>query len=230
MRYLNGLEPAHIESQARIFLSALFGSLHIKTVHIVGSALLPEEALGKFAAQLAGIKIKHQPTQGLTFALDKEKNVLSRWSLFLEGGPLPELSLCTYHGTGFRSPHEWPVEIMKTTATNVLWFGGKGYWGLSEGDLYLYCKRAILGSSLFLGVPDSSAAGAGFELRRICQTVQTMKARRHSEYFKLSDWSWRQRRFLKSFDSILIESLGAEKLADTLRAMDIDPDRWLSGS
>jgi len=119
---------------------------------------------------------------------------------------------------------------MKTAAVNALWFDGKGYWGRSEGDLYLYRKRAMLGRSLFLGVPDPSVARAGLELRHICQTVQTMKVQRHSEYFKLSRWSWRQRRFLKSFDNLLVDKLGAEKLAETLRTMGIDPDRWLSGN
>jgi hypothetical protein len=196
----------------------------------VGAALSREGALSRFAEQLSSIKIKHQPTQGVTFGLDKDKNILSRWTLFLEGGPLPELSLSTYHGTGFRPPPGWPAAIMKTAAVNALWFDGKGDWGRSEGDLYIACKRRLLGHSLFLGVPDLAASTAGLELRQVCQTIQTMRVFHDAEYFKLSGWFWQRRRFLRTFDRVLINRLGVEKLAAILRTMDLEPDQWLSGN
>jgi hypothetical protein len=229
-RYLDSFEPAHIESLARMLLSGFFDSLHVKTVHVVGAALSTEEALNRVAEQLSNIKIKHQPTQGVTFGLNKDKNILSRWTLFLEGGPLPELTLSTFHGTGFRPPPEWQEAIMKTAAVNTLWFDGKGDWGRSEGDLYIACKRRMLGRSLFLGIPDPAAAGAGLELREVCQTVQTTRVSRRSEYFKLSRWFWQRRGFLRVFDRILINRLGVEKLAAILRVMGIESDQWLSGN
>jgi hypothetical protein len=211
-------------------LSAFFNSLHVRTVHIVGAALSTEEALSRFAGKLSSIQIKQEPTQGLTFGLDKGKNMLSRWTLFLEGGPLPELSLSTYHGTGFRPPAEWPEVVIKTAGLNVLWFDGKGDWGRSEGDLYIACKRRMLGRSLFLGIPDSAAARAGLELREACWTVQTMRVSHRSEYCKLSRWFWQRRRFLAIFDRILINQLGMEKLSAILQTMNLEPHQWLSGN
>jgi hypothetical protein len=228
--YLDSLDSAHIQSRTRALLSAHFDSLHVRTTHVVGAVLSTEQALDRFARQLSGLEIRHQPVQGVTFAVDKDKNILSRWDLFLEGGVLPELSLSTYHGTRFHAPPAWPETIIKTRACNTLWFEGKGYWGRSEGDLYLACKRRMLGRSLFLGVPDLAAAGAGLELRRICQTIQTMRVVQRSEGVKLSRWFWQRRRFLKTFDRILINRLGAEKLAGILRIAGIEPGQWLSGN
>ena len=228
--YLDSLEPAHIESRARVLLSALFESLRVRTVHVVGTALSTDDALNRFAGKLSSLEIKHQPVQGVTFGIDKDKNILSRWDLFLEGGVLPELNLCTYHGTRFHPPPAWPETIIKTSGCNALWFEGKGYWGRSEGDLYLACKRSMLGRSLFLGVPDLAAAGAGLELRQICQTVQTMRVVQRSEGVRLSRWFWQRRRFLKAFDRILINRLGVEKLAGILRTAGIEPGQWLSGN
>jgi hypothetical protein len=229
-RYLDSLEPAHIESLARVLLSALFESLHVRRVHVVGAVLSTDEALNRFAGKLSSFEIKHQPIQGVTFGLDTDKNIHSRWNLFLEGGVLPELNLYTYHGTGFRPPPEWPEAIMRTAAVSALWLDGRGSWGRSEGDLYLACKRSRLGRSLFLGVPHPAAATAGLELRQICQTVQTMKASHRPGSVKLSRWFWQRRRFLRTFDKILINRLGVEKLAAMLRTAGLEPDQWLLGN
>jgi hypothetical protein len=227
-RQLDGLEPAHIASQVRLFASAFFDSLNVRTVHFAGAVLPTEQAAARLANQISGIAIRHRPIQGVTFGVNKDENVLSRWDFLLEGGALPELNLSTYHGTHFRLPDEWPEKVMATGAVSALWFEGKGYWGHQESDVYLLLKRMALWRSLFLGVPDGPSATAGNELREFCSSIRIHGALQERGTFKLSRWRWRQKKFVKDFDRALLERAGAAKMAAVLEAVGISSEAWFS--
>jgi hypothetical protein len=229
-RHLDGLEPAYIASQVRLFTSAFFDSLNVRTVHLVDAVLPAELATARLADQISGIAVRPRPIQGVTFGVNKDENDLSRWDFFLEGGALPELNLSTYHGTHFRPPDEWLETVMGSGAVNALWFEGKGTRGSSESDVYLFCKRTALRRSLFLGVPDSAAAAAGSELRALCSSVHTSVAREQTGAFKLSRWWWRQKRFVRNFDQALLERAGAARMAAILTALGIGYEPWFSAA
>lgn len=44
---------------------------------------------------------------------------------------------------------------------------------------------------------------------------------------KPSSWRWRQKRFTRRLDKMLLDQVGAEELAKVLRPMGTDLDRWL---
>ncbi len=229
-RYLDSLEPAHIASQVQLLTSVLFDSLNARTIHIVGAVLPAEEASARFADRLSRIAVKHRPIHGVTFGVNKEENILSRWDFFLEGGPLPELNVCTYHGTHFRPPDKWPETIVGARAANALWFEGKGYWGTKQSDLYLFLKRAALRRSIFLGIPDAPAAAAGNELREICSSIRTDVAREEKGAFRLSRWSWRKKKFVRDFDRALLEKVGTARMTAILTTLGINNEQWLSAA
>lgn len=229
-RNLDSLEPAHVASQVRLFTSALFDSLNATKIHIVSAVLPVEEAIQRLAAQISSFAIKHQPIQGVTFGINKDENILSRWDLFLEGGPLPELNISTYHGTHFRPPAHWPETIMATGAVNAFWFEGKGYWGSNQSDLYLLLKRMALRRFMLLGIPDPAASAAGNELRELCSSIRTNLAQNETGAFKLSRWWWRRKRFVRDFDEALLEKVGAAGMAVILRALGISYQQWISAT
>lgn len=229
-RHLDGLEPAHIASQVRLFTSALFDSLSVRTVHLVDAALPAEEGAARVANQISGIAVRHRPIRGVTFGVNKDENILSRWDLFLEGGPLPELNVCTYHGTHFRPPADWPETIMATGAVDAFWFEGKGYWGNRQSDLYLLLKRMALRRSMLMGIPNAAAAAAGNELRELCSSIRTNAVQNETGTFKLSRWWWRRNRFVRDFDEALLEKVGAARMAGTLTALGISYEQWISAA
>jgi hypothetical protein len=227
-RALDSLERRHIEAETRALSSAFLDSLRVKVIQLAAANYSIEEVLVSLPERVARLEVRHQPTLGVTFAIDKDKTPGSRWDLFLEGGPLPQLTLCTYHGTGFRCPRGWGEDIITSGGANALWIDSKGYWGGCEGDLYLFLKRRNFGRSLFLGVPQSEASEAGLQLRHACRTVRVATAVDRPEPLRLSRWSWQQKRFVRRFDTALTETLGAERLRRILEAMGIDLKLWLS--
>ena len=48
--------------------------------------------------------------------------------------------------------------------------------------------------------------------------------------YQLSSWRWSQRRFVRKFDKLLLDSLGREELAKALKPMGTDLDHWLKAT
>jgi hypothetical protein len=106
----------------------------------------------------------------------------------------------------------------------VLWISGEGHVGGAD-HLYLLLKRQKL-FPYSKGESCDGAVEAGQHLRQLCREAWSKQGRETGPY-KLSSWHWRQKRFIRKFDKMLIREVGSQKVAEVLKTMGTDLDDWL---
>lgn len=184
------------------------------------------EAVGQCCRRMLQTPQLPSISAGIAFGLDQEPDSpRTTWGLWLHRGPLPVLELCISDGTGFKPPGGWAESLISTEAAHVVWMSGKGYMGRPD-YLYLWLKRRKLFPHS-KGYSSSTAIEAGQRLRQLCQGVRSERNGWQSGPYKLSSWRWRQKRFVRDFDKMLVGRIGSDELAEILKAMGISPEGWL---
>ena len=253
-RFIDGLSGDLIQSEAEIVLTAFFNVMKAREIHL-GSASsrilvdLVEKETGrpfspspvdarkvlppKAAAHVCAFRLTEFPqlpniSGGVSFGIEEAPdNPKNSWQLFLHRGPLPLLSLEIADGSTFHPPSGWEGVLANTGgAANVVWTHGK-YFGAAE-SIYLFKKRRKLFPHS-KGISTDNALKSGRYLRQLCSDVWRERPEATKPY-RLSSWKRTQKRFMKSFDDLLVRKVGAEELSQVLAAMGTNLPEWLAAS
>lgn len=178
---------------------------------------------------------------GITFGMDEVPlRPSSRWQLYLHRGPLPVLQLRIADASGFRPPSGWGEKLLANGAADVAYQGAGGYLGdphhiwlclsgsgyLGEAhDIYLLLKSQKI-FPWSKGGSSDEAVGAGQRLREICKAVWAHRGSRGKRWQSVSAWRWGQRRFLRSFDRLLVERLKFDDLQGLLTVIGTSAESW----
>jgi hypothetical protein len=226
-RFIDGLSASEVEAGARDLLAGFLSAAEAHTVDLESGAFGPEDAVNRLchllvrAPQLPGV------SSGVSFAIDKGKDPKSNWSLLLHRGPLPLLELRTIKGRGFDPPRQWEQVLVASGAVHVAWTNGKEYLGAADSIYLLKRRRKLFPQSK--GRSTDDAIKSGLRLRQLCRDVWSEKPEATKPY-RLSSWKRTQKRFMKSFDDLLVRKVGAEELSQVLAAMGTNLPEWLAAS
>ncbi len=131
--------------------------------------------------------------------------------------------------------------MLATGAADVLYVGGSGYLGdaahiwlslsgrgyLGHGHhIYILLKRQAL-FPWSEGDSGDAAIAAGKRLQEICREIWSKRETGRDSSQKVSAWHWRQRQFVREFDSRLMKYAVREELEHILQTMGTDINQWL---
>jgi hypothetical protein len=255
-KFIEGITDVPVKEGAQALLTALFSSLGAQTVYLksglsremrtsieketnssLSGAFAPTEPerIESFSAREApnimATRMTHIPmlpgvSCGLSFGLEEAPSgPRTRWGLVLHRGPLLMLEIEIADGNGFKPKSGWAYSMVLSGAAHVCWDCDKGYLG-NDDNLYLFLKRARLFPHS-KGPSNEIAINAGLRLRQLCREIWSEQAGQGASPSALSSSSWRQKRFIKNFDRMLVDRIGREELAGLLTAMATDSDQWL---
>jgi hypothetical protein len=249
-QFVDGLASEQLEVEAKRYLTNVFDGLEVRSVERLSKTYSVEDAINSISIELAQQKPPSAGSgalfsqaldgnqtlmlhggaisTGVTFGIDTDVNPRSRWDVLLHRNPLPLLEMRTYHGYHFKQRPGWRKRIIAAGA--AVWTDGM--FGITvphfcgPGDLiYLLNKwRTIF--VRFNGTPSEDAVHAGFQLRQFCRSAWERKANKFDNIYCLPFWKGKRVAFMHSFDSSLLDEMGADKLTLFLRAMGTDWDEW----
>lgn len=184
----------------------------------------PEVAVETCAVRLSKLSENPGVSRGIKFGINGEpSSPKSSWSVVLHRGPMPLLQMELSDISGFDPPRAWFNSITKSDCAHIVQKKWGPCWG--RGDhLFLMLKRTEL-FPYSKGKTSTEAVTAGQRLRGWCAEV--IETRRNlKEFQKLSNWNSRRKRFVRDFDTMLVEHVGAESMDKTLREMGTFPEVW----
>ena len=185
-----------------------------------------ETAVKTCATRMGRLKELHWVSRGISFGIDCAPNgPSSRWSVVLHRGPLPLLEMELSDITGFRPPERWMESLIASKCAHIL-NDTRGPYRGSGDHLFLMLKRHAL-FPYSKGNSNMEAVAAGERLRKWCGEVWQEQSGDAESLHKLSSWQWRQKRFVKRFDQVLIKHVGSESLDATLKEMGTRIESWL---
>lgn len=226
--FVDSLSIDTIEAASRPLLEGLFESLSVHTVRLSPRSrsvtLEPAEAVGVCSRRMSELKPLPNGSRGISFALEEDSKSKSDWNLFLHRGPLPLLDLGTLVNGGFDPAPGWGTRLIEKETGDVF-CDSTGYFG---GQHYIYLllkQRRLFPYSPGQSAPE--AVAAGLELRHVCLKVTAQGSGQKPEPYMLSGGNSEKRRFLRKFDSALLDAVESANLEEILKAMGIDMDLWL---
>jgi len=185
-----------------------------------------EAAVETCTIRMAKLRESSKVSRGISFGIDREPaGPSSSWKVILHRGPLPLLQIELSDITGFRPPKQWVDSVVESNCAHVI--SRKSRPTLGGGDhLFLWLKRYKL-FPYSKGEASIEAVTAGQRLRKWCREVWQEQSGDAASLYELSSWQWRRKRFVRRFDAMLTQHVGAEKLNSTLKEMGTRLESWL---
>jgi hypothetical protein len=244
-----------VESNARILLAAFFEAMGAQTVYLSSTSpamkatverLLPSDVLSalngwgenqekeflpaKDAVGVCSARVKDFPqipnvSGGVSFGINEAPTSPgNRWHVMLHRGPLPLLEIEISDGTHFAPPAGWEEVLINTKSAQVVWTSHKKYLGM-PANIYLLRKRQELFPHS-KGKSTEDAVKSGLRLRRLCYDTWAQQKNKETDLCELPSRGWKQRRFLRRFDELLLSTVGDKRLNEVLAGMGTDLDKW----
>ena len=217
-----------------------------------GAPILPKLDIEEFDSESALCECSLRMVQtarspgvsgGIAFGMNEAPLGPSRrWELYLHRGPLPLLELRIAEASGFRPPGNWPEKLLAGSAADVIYEGGGGYLGdprhvwlflLGNGyvgdapRIYLLLKRQKV-FQWSNGESSDAAVAAGQRVQEACIAAWSGRGLATARPQKVSAWRWRQRRFVRAFDRLLLGHLRPDEFERLLSLMGTNLGTWLA--
>jgi hypothetical protein len=246
-RYINSTREDDARAEVEAFLLAVFDSMEVQKVLRAGIAWPAAEASHALSQQML-IHIEPLATPELlarirgqdltmemcagarTFGINfdiEQRSYSSGATLYYRFGPLPVVEFDVLYFVDQKSPKEWAEMLVASKTVDVVytlthWLRREGCYGGGDSR-YLLWKRTRLFREPKASI---SAVQAGRVLRDLCNGVWN-DPKRGLAKLEATGWWWSKRRFIKEFDTALVEHVGVEALNGIFKAMGTTVDQWL---
>jgi hypothetical protein len=165
-------------------------------------------------------------SRGISFGIDTEPSgSKTSWSLAFHRGPLPLLEIELSDHVGFHPPQSFRNSMIQSKCAHIV-NGAKGPITGGGDPIFLMLKRFKL-FPYSKGNSSSEVVAAGQRLRRLCREVWQKLSGDPETLYELSSWEWKRKRFVRTFDKVLLEHAGSGNLDALLKEMGTRLDSWL---
>ena len=253
-RFIDG--PDSVESNARTLLAGFLEAMGAQTVHLESSPsrgmkatlerLLPPDALNgltgwderggtkvlpaKDSVDVCSALMKDFPqipnvSGGVSFGINGDATSPGdRWHIMLHRGPLPLLEITISDSARFAPSAGWEAILVNSKSAHVICTSRSQYLGM-PANIYLLQKRQRLFPHS-RGKSTDDAAESGLRLRHLCYEAWAQQKAKHTDLGEVPLRGWKQRRFVRRFDDLLLSAVGVDTLSEILTGMGTDLDKW----
>lgn len=159
---------------------------------------------------------------GLAFYLEGSSQK-DKWQLVLHRDVFPRIELRTFVGEGRKLRRGGMERLVQAGAANL--FQSSRLYG-SAWDTYLWLKMSSLQQQRIHPIAPNGDLTAAVRFREICHDVWGKAHPDKIDPRWFSTWGWRTRRFVRSYDALLLESVEAGALEQTLVQMGLNLAVW----
>lgn len=224
-RHLDPSSERDTEAGVQSLLSGFFRETGPGSVlfHHSPGRMTAEVAVGALSSRLLSLPVIMDGGIGIGFQMEGAGN--SAWTLSLQRNVFFRAEL-----SAFMSNCRW---LSRRRANRLIAKGEahlfKNSWGVcgSPADVYISRKLYELRTRHVHPLMPDGGLVAAAHFRQTCHQVWDNANPGDIAPRFLSIWGWRLGRFVRSYDNLLVRSVGTERLESALAAMDIALNSWI---
>jgi hypothetical protein len=181
-------------------------------------------AVGALSSRVLSLPVFMDGGTGIGFQMEGAGN--SAWTLSLQRDVFFRAELSAFMGDSRWLSRRKAGCLIATGEAHLF----KNSWGFcgSPADVYLSRKLYELRTRHVHVLMPDRGLGAAAQFRQTCHQVWDKANPGDIAPRFLSIWGWRLGRFVRSYDNLLVRSVGTERLESELAAMGIALNSWIS--